>query len=271
MLTVRSLRIIIKRNTYGVIFMLGIERRRKIMEQLTQDRKVYVADLSKLFNVTEETVRRDLEKLENQDLLRRSYGGAVLKEHTSEDISFIKRTSINNTDKELIAQKAEYLINDGDTLMVDASTTCLSLLYHLKAKSNLTIITNSIRLVNEFVNSPFTIISSGGILRSHSYALTGPAACTILEKYYVDLAIISCKGIDRERGIMESNEPESLIKQKMIQQAKKAILLADDSKFDKTAFTKTCDFAPIDYVVTNKEPAAEWLEFFPKQQIKLIY
>jgi len=70
---------------------------------------------------------------------------------------------------------------------------------------------------------------------------------------------------------MESNEPESLIKQTMIQQAKKAILLADDSKFDKTAFTKTCDFAPIDYVVTNKEPAAEWLEFFPKQQIKLIY
>ncbi|SDE32466.1 putative HTH-type transcriptional regulator YdjF [Sporomusa acidovorans DSM 3132] len=260
-----------KKKFYGVLFMLGLERRRKIMEQLTQDRKVYVADLSRKFQVTEETIRRDLEKLEQQNLLQRNYGGAVLNEHTSEDISFIKRTSINNADKEFIAQKAEYLINDGDTLMVDASTTCLALLQRLKTRNHLTIITNSIRLVNEFVNSSFTIISSGGILRASSYALTGPAACSILEKYYVDLAIISCKGIDRTRGIMESNEPESLIKQAMIKQAKKSILLADYSKFDKTAFIKTCDFAPINYIVTNKEPSAEWLDFFSQHQIKLIY
>ena len=115
--------------------MLGIERRQKIMEELVQNRKVYVGDLSKIFKVTEETIRRDLEKLEKQDLLSRSYGGAVLKEHTSEDLSFIKRTSINNSDKELIAQKAEALINDGDTLMVDASTTCLALLQHLRQKT----------------------------------------------------------------------------------------------------------------------------------------
>ena len=92
--------------------MLGIERRRKIMERLNQDNKVYVADLSKFFNVTEETIRRDLEKLENQDLLRRSYGGAVLNEHTSEDLSFVKRTTINSEDKEIIAEKAAALIGD---------------------------------------------------------------------------------------------------------------------------------------------------------------
>ncbi|VBB09790.1 lacr bacterial regulatory protein hth signature [Lucifera butyrica] len=251
--------------------MFGIERRRKIMEQLTQDRKVYVAELSKKFNVTEETVRRDLEKLEQENLLQRSYGGAVLNVGTSEDLSFIKRTSIHHADKELIAQKAESLINDGDTLMVDASTTCLALLRHLKTRNDLTIITNSILLVNEFVNSSFTVISSGGTLRSRSYALTGPAATGILEKYYVDLALISCKGLDRSRGIMESNEPESLIKQTMIRQAKKTILLVDHSKFDKTAFTKTCDFTLIDYIVTNQEPSAEWLDFFNQELIKIIY
>lgn len=251
--------------------MLGIERRQKIMEELMQNRKVYVGELSKTFDVTEETIRRDLEKLEKMDFLNRSYGGAVLKEHTSEDLSFIKRTSINNADKECIAQKAEPLLNDGDTLMVDASTTCLALLQHLQQKKNLTIITNSIRLVNEFVDSPFTIISTGGTLRAHSYALTGPSACVTLKNYYVDLAIISCKGIDREKGIMESNEPESIIKQQMIAQARKRILLIDHSKFDKTAFKKTSDFSNIDCVVTDQVPPESWISFFAKQQIKLIY
>ena len=251
--------------------MLGIERRRKIMERLNQDNKVYVADLSKFFNVTEETIRRDLEKLENQDLLRRSYGGAVLNEHTSEDLSFVKRTTINSEDKEIIAEKAAALIGDGDTIMVDSSTTCLTLLQHLKQKKNLTIITNSIRLVNDFVNSPFTMISSGGILRAHSFALTGGTACATLKKYYVDIAIISCKGIDREKGLMESNEEESEIKQIMIGQAKKSILLADHSKFSKTAFIKTCDFDALSAIVTDVDPGSNWTEFLAKQNIKLVF
>ncbi len=251
--------------------MLGIERRRKIMDKLNQDRKIYVSDLSKLFNVTEETIRRDLEKLENQDLLRRSYGGAVLNEHTSEDLSFVKRTTINSADKEAIAQKAASLIQDGDTIMVDSSTTCLALLQHLKQKKDLTIITNSIRLVNDFVNSPFTMISSGGTLRAHSFALTGVAACATLKKYYVDLAIISCKGIDQEKGLMESNEEESEIKQIMIQQSKKSILLADHSKFDKTAFIRTCDFADLNCIVTDLDPGEHWTEFLAKQNIRLFF
>ena len=142
--------------------MLGIERRREIMKLLNQHQKVYVQDLSKLFDVTDETIRRDLEKLEQQNLVKRCYGGAVINDHTSQDISFLKRIDINNSNKVYIAKKAEHLINDGDTLMVDASTTCLALLRYLKDKKDLTIITNSIRLINEFVNSDFKIISTGG-------------------------------------------------------------------------------------------------------------
>ena len=156
------------------------------------------------------------------------------------------------------------------SLLLAAGATCLALLQHLKQKKDLTIITNSIRLVNDFVNSPFRMISSGGILRAHSYALTGSVACATLKKYYVDLAIISCKGIDREKGLMESNEEESEIKQIMIEQAKKAILLADHSKFGKTAFIKTCDFSKIAAIVTDADPGDAWKEFLAKQQIKLI-
>ena len=255
----------------GVDTMLGIERRRKIMDRLNLDKRVYVAELSKFFNVTEETIRRDLEKLESQDLLRRSYGGAVLNEHTNEDLSFIKRTTINSSDKGIIAEKAIGLIEDGDTIMIDSSTTCLSLMQHLKQKRDLTIITNSIRLINDFVNSPFTMISTGGVLRANSFALTGDSAYATLRKYYVDLSIISCKGLDREKGLMESNEAESSIKQIMIAQARRTILLADHSKFNKTAFIKTCDFTDISTIVTDMTPGEVWMEYLAKQQIRLIY
>ncbi len=255
----------------GSVYMLGIERRRKIMEKLNEHKKVYVQDLSQLFDVTDETIRRDLEKLEQQNLVKRCYGGAVINDHTSQDISFFKRIGINSAGKNYIAKKAEFLINDGDTLMVDASTTCLALLHHLKHKKNLTIITNSIRVINEFVNSDFNIISTGGNLRSHSYALTGAVACDTIQKYFVDTVIIGCKALDIKKGLMESNEPESIIKRQMIEQAQKCILLADSSKFDKIAFTRTCDLSQVDYIVTDKEPNPEWLEFIKSNDIKIIY
>ena len=251
--------------------MLGIERRRKIMERLVQDRKIYVSDLSRFFNVTEETIRRDLEKLEGQNLLRRSYGGAVLNEHTNNDLSFVKRRAIHSADRETIAQKAAALIHDGDTIMIDSSTTCLALLPQLRSRKNLTIITNSVRLVNDFVNSPFTLISSGGVLRPHSFALTGSTACDTLRKYFVELAFISCKGLEPQKGLMESNEEESKVKEIMLAQSRKAILLADHSKFGKTAFIRTCEFGAIAELITDMDPGDSWREFLTSQQIRLTF
>ena len=251
--------------------MLGIERRRKIMELLNQHQKVYVQNLSQLFEVTDETIRRDLEKLEQQNLVKRCYGGAVLNDHTGQDISFLKRIDINDVNKKYIAKKAESLINDGDTLMVDSSTTCLALMRLLKDKKNLTIITNSIILVNEFVNAGFNLICTGGNLRAYSYALTGKSACEALAHYYVDTAFISCKALDKEKGLMESNEPESIIKQQMIQQAQRTVLLADSSKFDKAAFSRICGLDKLDTIVTDSEPDEEWREFIREHNINLMY
>ena len=250
--------------------MLGIERRQMIMDKLKQDHRVYVSELSKLFVVTEETIRRDLDKLEADDLIRRNYGGAVLNDYISEDLSFLRRSSINSEAKNLIAQKAMDFISDNNTIMMDSSTTGLALLNRLKVRQNLTIITNSIRLAYDFTSSPFKIISTGGTLRAKSFALTGSVTCNTLKKYYVDFAILSCKGIDINCGIMESNEEESVVKQVMIAQAKKVILLVDHSKFNKISFTKTCDFSNISILITDKLPNAEWQEYFNNQQIKLV-
>lgn len=251
--------------------MLGLERRQKIMEKIQLDRKVYVSELAKSFKVTEETIRRDLEKLESQDLLRRSYGGAVIAESTSDELSYTRRSTINSESKLAIAEKAASLIHDGDTIMMDSSTTCQALLQRLKGQRDITVITNSIRLMSDFTNSGFKMICTGGTMRESSCALTGSIACQTLSKYYVDFAFISCKSIDLKKGIMESNESESRVKSVMMQQARKTILLVDHSKFDKTAFVKCDDFEHIDTVVTDDAPSKEWQEYFSEHHISLIF
>jgi DeoR/GlpR family transcriptional regulator of sugar metabolism len=251
--------------------MLAIERRQKIVEFIQKDRKVYVANLSQLFDVTEETIRRDLEKLENENMLTRTYGGAVLNQHTNEDLPFPTRKSINSELKQKIALKAAHLINNGTTIMMDTSTTCLELMPLLQDKKDLTIITNSIKIPHDFSNSDFNIISTGGTLRAFSLALVGSVAHNTLQNYHVDMTIMSCKGLSLDNGIMESNEPESELKKTMVKQAEKVILLADHTKFNKTAFIKLFDFSYIDYIITDYEPAANWLELFKEHNIQLIY
>lgn len=255
----------------GGSVMLGIERRQQIIELIQQDKKVYVSNLSQLFKVTEETIRRDLEKLENESMLTRTYGGAILSQNTLEDLPFQTRTSMNHEFKQNISIKAANLVNDNDTIMVDASTTCLELIQALQGKKGLTIITNSIKIPYDFTNSNFNIISTGGNLRAHSLALVGSVAQNALQNYYVNMAILSCKALSLDKGIMESNEPESEFKRSMIKQAEKVILLADHTKFDKTGFIRLIDYSDVDYIITDREPDSNWLELLQANKIGVIY
>lgn len=250
--------------------MLGIERRQAILEKLQRDTKVYVAVLSESLEVTQETIRRDLEKLEAQGLLLRSHGGAVMVTPANEDLSFVNRTAANFDLKQAIARKAVGLVNDGSSLMVDSSSTVLALCELLRGKRDMMVITNSIKLLNDCAGSGLELISSGGNLRAHSLALVGTAAERTLSNYNVDLAVFSCKGLDREQGITESNEPEAVVKRVMARQAKNRVLLADHTKFDVVVFAKTLDFTEIDYVITDIEPSRKWIDFFKKNDIQLI-
>ena len=250
--------------------MLGIERRRRIMEKLNEEKKVYVSELAKLFEVTEETIRRDLEKLEGKDLLRRSYGGAVLNERAESDISFVKRSTLLSENKKAIAARAARLVHDGDTLMVDASTTSLALIEELQHHKDLTIITNSVRIVHDFLQGPFHLISTGGAVRPDSCALVGDVTRMALRRYNVSFAFLGCKGLDREKGIMESNEAESTIKECMAAQAERVVLLADHTKFGQTAFVHSFDFTCIDTLVTDEPLTTSWRDFLEKHKVELI-
>ena len=252
--------------------MLAIERRNKILAMLQRDSRVVVSDLSVSFNVTEETIRRDLEKLEKEGFAKKTYGGAIINESLNVDLPYTVRKKANVSNKQYIAEIISSMIEDGDHIMMDASSTAVYVAKHLKTKKNITIITNSIEILLELSEvTGWKVLSTGGTLREGSLSLVGYQAEKMLTNYHVDKAIISCKGIDLDKGITDSNEMDAQIKKLMFESANTRILAADNSKFNKISFTKIGDLEDIDIMITDSEPDDKWKQVFNTMQVKTHY
>ena len=252
--------------------MLAIDRRADIMEQIQRDGSVRVLELSEKYDVTEETIRRDLEKLETEGLVTRTYGGAVLNKGTKEDLSINIREGHNPEAKNRIARKIVDLIEDGDSLMLDASTSTMFVARHLKEKSNITVITNSLRVPMEMATqNGAEVIVAGGTFRSNSLSMIGNRTADMLDGYFVDKAILGCKGFDPATGTYEPHEMEAEIKKKMRRNAETVILAADNSKFGQKSFIRTIASSDIDIIVTDKKLPEETEEILRKQNISLYY
>ncbi|MGL5244186.1 MAG: DeoR/GlpR family DNA-binding transcription regulator, partial [Sarcina sp.] len=191
--------------------MLAIERRQSIINIIQKQKRVLVPDLASQFSVTEETIRRDLEKLENQGVLKRTYGGAILNEGTNVDMPLYVREVINKEGKMKIAQKVSEIIRDGDTIMLDSSSTALYVAKCIKrSNKKVTLITNSLKVMIELQDvKEIEMILAGGTFRETSKSFVGKWAEGVIENYFVNKAIICCKGMDIKRGVMDSNEQEA--------------------------------------------------------------
>ncbi|REJ24493.1 MAG: DeoR/GlpR transcriptional regulator [Bacillaceae bacterium] len=232
--------------------MLVAERHRKIVEIVNKKLSVRVSELSKMFSVTEETIRRDLEKLEKEGRLLRSHGGAVSIERDQQiELSYLEREVTNAKEKKAIAAEAVKLIQPGDQIVLDASSTAW---YMAKELPNvpLTVITNSIRVAIELsVKDQIKVMSTGGMLSSKSLSYIGPLAERSLETYHVNKAFLSCKGVHLEGGLSDSNEWQALIKKQMMEIADKTILLVDSSKFGVRTFALINHIEKVDEIITD--------------------
>ena len=252
--------------------MLAIERRNEILMKLQAERRVVVSELSQLYDVSEETIRRDLEKLVNEGVAIKSYGGAVINENANLEVPFNIRKNYNVVGKQKIAEQIAAMVKDGESLMLDASSTAVYIAKALKEKKNLTVITNSIEIIVELMDMPeWKVLSTGGLSREGSFALVGPQTDKMLKSYHVDKTIISCKGFDLESGITDSDELHANNKITMLGAAGKKILAVDKSKFDKTAFTAIGALDDITTVVTDEEPDRRWLQAFEEAGIECVY
>lgn len=252
--------------------MLAFERRDAITKKIMQDKKILVSDLSSRFNVSEETIRRDLEKLEKEGILTRTHGGATLNQQMNQDIPYVTRNTLNRDMKQHIAQKVLDIIPDHATLMVDSSSTVYEAIDMMKeVRENLTVITNSLDILYSFLSSDLQLISTGGSLRKHSRSLVGVSAELTLNRYNVDYGIFSCRSLSLSSGVMDSNEPESEIKKKMSNRSAQIILLVDSTKFDTESFINVFSLDELDYLVTDKKPPQVWIDACEEKEITLIY
>lgn len=244
-----------------------------IQRMVVEERTVSVSELSKHFQVTEETIRRDLEKLENKGVLNRTYGGAVLNTEfiNQNTIHFSQRSQINAEAKMMIAQKANALLAQETVIGADASSTVMELIRTLEGRSNLTIVTNSVGVLLECVQSNINVLSTGGFLNPKSMSLQGVAAQNTIKNYHLDIVFISCKALEKSAGIFDTNEYEAVLKSAMVKQTQKVVLLVDHTKFDKTSFVKIIGFDKIDCLITDEKPSEEWMETFQQHGIEVIY
>lgn len=252
--------------------MAAQDRRRFIEEELANVGKVVVSDLSTRLGVTEETIRRDLERLEADGILKRTYGGAIpnpVKRQTK-DVQFYKRAEQRLIEKRTIAQNMLPLLEGMRTVAADSSTTTFEAVKMLRDRSELTLLTNSTVVFQEMEDAKITVVSPGGEFNRGTLSLRGEAAKAAIKRYRVDALLFSCMGID-EIGTFDSRAEEAEIKRALIDQAAKVILLADHTKFGRAAFVKLTELDRIDYLVTDVEPAGEWKAICGRHGVTLVY
>lgn len=249
--------------------MLVAERHQKILEIVNLKSSIRVSELSDLFSVTEETIRRDLEKLEKENRLRRSHGGAVSIQGVESEVHFSEREITKVLEKKAIAYEAIKRIQNGDRITLDASTTAW---YMAKALPNipLTVITNSIKVAMELCKKDkIEVISTGGLLLPESMSYVGQLAERSLSMYHVNKAFISCKGLHLKGGLSDSNEWQALVKKRMIERSDEVILMVDSSKFGTLAFSHISQLADIDIVISDSKVSAAALQLLEEKNIKV--
>ncbi len=251
--------------------MFALERQKRILELLNQHGSVSVSKLSAEFSITEETVRRDLEKLEKQEQLLRTHGGAVPIDAGAYELSLEKRKNTNTLVKEKLAKIAAEHVFPGDTIFLDASTTTFFMARELKKMKNITIVTNSIRVINELSSqSDIKVIAVGGQVSNNQSFVGSMAENTIEENYFANKMFFSSKGVTLDGGILESNEQECAIKQKMLKNSGDVFYMCDKSKIGRIGFAKLSTFDQIDYFVTDGDFNDNWDKMFEDTNVKVL-
>ena len=252
--------------------MLALERRNLILQRLHEEKRVVVSELSQLFGVSEETIRRDLDKLERDGIATKSYGGAVINEDFSIDLPFNIRKNQNISGKHRMAEIAASMVKSGDHIFLDASSTAGFIARALKEKESLTVLTNSVEILLELSDvTGWNIISTGGTMQEGFLAFFGPRTEEVIRSYYMDKAFCSCKALDFDLGIMESRDVIASAKKTILRSGKKRILAADHTKFSQKAFAVCGSFRDIDTIITDEKPSREWLAKFDEAGVECLY
>ncbi|HET7658341.1 MAG TPA: DeoR/GlpR family DNA-binding transcription regulator [Bacillales bacterium] len=250
--------------------MFSDERKAQILNRLETMQRVTVPELARHLKVSESTIRRDLQDLEEQGQLKRTHGGAVTKEVSSFEPTVQEKVVHFPIEKSAIARKAVTFIEPGDTILLDAGTTTLEIARQLP-DIDITVLTNSM-LIGQIVSqlNYAHLMLLGGEHRKTTGALTGPLTETLLSQINTDKLFLGANAVEKDRGVMTPNAMEAATKRAMIRSAREVILVADHSKLGKISLVKVCDLTDIDVFLTDKPAPPPYDELFEQINVNWI-
>ena len=252
--------------------MLKEERIHQIHELLIERKRISLDELCENFGVSKNTIRRDINELEEQGIIRKVYGGIVLKEAEIMSLEpFSAREIRNINEKKKIAAVAAALVNDGEVIYIDSGTTTMHLLPHIAEKNFLTIVTASVYVLELATRySNLNVIATGGNLQPPIKALVGPSVLECIRNYNFSKIFLASTGITIEHGATNASPLECEVKRELVRKSCAKYLLVDNSKFDVASLMTYSDLTEIDNIITDKNPPEKYLDYFKANAINLI-
>lgn len=242
-------------------------RQQQILDRMALDGEVKLAELKETFDVTEMTLRRDLEKLEQMGLLRRTFGGAIL---VGKDIALQERTGVLMDEKLKIGLQAAQLIKSGDSIFLDGGSTTLQVAKCLKPEMNITVVTNALNIAAELQAKKMTTIMVGGILLEKTSTLVGPLASGSLAQMAFDRVFIGTTGATVRHGFSNSNMHEAEIKRLVIAQAAEVNIVMDHTKFGMKDLFSFAALTAVDRIISDRYPDHELGEAFKEASVEVL-
>ena len=241
-----------KNITSTINTLIPAERRRTIIDILQSKGSIRVSELSNILNVSEITIRRDLEQLEKKGYLERTFGGAILYRRLELEPLFSEKDHINIEAKRAIALTAASLVDDNETILINSGSTTLRIFRNFIGKNNLTVLTNNIGAVLEAQGLGLNLILTGGQFREQSNSLIGPIAIQNIQKVFADKCFIGVDGISIRQGLTTPILEEAEIARAMIGQTRKqVIVVADSSKLGVVSNYLSANIRDINTLITS--------------------
>ncbi len=245
-------------------------RIQELKNYIIANERASLDDLCTLFNVSKNTMRRDINELEKQSIIKKVYGGIVLNDKKTTE-PFESREEKNITSKQVIAKLASQFVQDGDIIYIDSGTTTMHMIPHLAEVHNLTIITNNLNVIMGSLPYPnLNVLCTGGVLFRTTNSFVDMDAVNSLKKFNISKAFMASTGISITKGITNSSSFEYDIKRYMVEHCDTVVVLADATKLGRVSLTTYCELKDIHVFITNELPGDEFVDFFESNNIQLI-
>lgn len=230
------------------------ERRQAILNLIADHGRVSVPDLSTRFDVSEVTIRADLQALAERGLLVRTYGGAISATYSLQELSLLQRRQQHIPEKQRIGAAAAALIADGEAVFLDSSSTAIAVAQHLRTRRDLTLVTNSLVIAQDMLGlTEITVVMPGGTLHHDTVSLIGPDGLAFLEQYHIRKGFFGAYGLSVDAGLTDGSAPESEIKRQLVRLCQTVVVVADAAKWGRVGVTSYASLADVDTIITDDQ------------------